>query len=105
MFRYPCSSLEVHLVPFLQIQDDAETGMAYNDKLAVSLQVCSNCHVFIVETPAELVGSVLRSDEFPVIGVVVIVNVAASDVGDDLVELHDAWKRRMKRKSNSEVNI
>ena len=33
------------------------------------------------------VGSVFRGDEFPVIDADVIVNVAASDVGDDFVKV------------------
>ena len=104
---------QVHLIPLLQIQDGAQTCRyptsvgCSNDKHAILHQVSCDQFVSIEDIRAELVGSALRGDEFPVIGVVgIVINVAASDVGDDLVELDDFFTTKvgMLSQTNHEVD-
>ena len=109
----PIWYLQVHLISLLQIQDGAQASSAptsiscSNDRHAILYQVCCIPFVPIVEIRIELVGPVQRSDEFSVIGVVGIVNVATADVSDDPVELDDFSGRKCFsiRKPNCEVNI
>ena len=67
------SSLQIHFISLCQIHNGAETGTAISsvrcghDTFTVSHQVCSNQLVITVEICIELVGSVLRGDEFAVI--------------------------------------
>ena len=85
----------MYLITLLQNQDGAQTGgtaasiTGTSDETTILHEVSSQLHVFILEACAELVGSVSRSNEFTVIGGAVVVNIAASDVGDDLVEFED----------------
>ena len=82
----------MHLIFLFQFQDDARTSssiisiLCSQHKLTIPVEISSDHFVFIVEIRIELVGSVLRDDEFPIIGVTAVVNVAASDFGDDFVE-------------------
>ena len=87
---HPLRSHEVHLISLFQIEDNTEatgsitTIVGNNYKLTILHEVSSHYLVSTEEACAELVGSVLRGDKFTI-----IVNVAASDIGDDLVELND----------------
>ena len=91
---HPSRSHKVHLISLLQIQDYTEARgtsasiICPNNKRSIHVEIPSDALLIIVEGRAQLVGSVLRSDEFPVIGVAAVVNVAASDVGDDSVEFY-----------------
>ena len=92
---HPVRSYEVYLISFLQIQDDAEASCAITSIIGTTHvptilhEISTNQLTIIVEIGIELVGAVLRYDEFSIIVAVVVVNVATSDVGDNLAELQD----------------
>ena len=95
IISHPVWFHQIHFISLLQIKDYAEAPIAIfsiigdHDELTIFDEVCSRAVAKIEEAGTELVGSISRGDEFPIIGAVDIVNVTASDVGDDLVELDD----------------
>ena len=78
------------------------------DNCTVFHQVCSGLRAITEENRIELVGSISRDDEFSIISVSYIINVAASDICDDPVELDDfVYVRKLfvLREPNGEVHI
>ena len=109
---HPWWSRQVYLISLHQIQDGAQGGRAITsvssccDEGTILPEVCSNHGIYIVDMRIELVGSVLRGDEFTVIGAVVVVNVATSYIYYRLVEFDNLprWKRCVIRQFDGEVN-
>ena len=94
----PGSYLQIHFITLRQIHNDTtENGIAItsiSQSDTASHEICPILLATTVEICIELVGAVMRSDEFTIVIVVDIINVAAADVGDDPVELDDFIVRK-----------
>ena len=113
LVRHPRQFLQIHLISLIQIQHGACACRSHtsvrcsNNNHIIPQQVCSDQFVITEEIDVELVGSISRGDEFPIIGVVDIVNVAASNIGDDLVKFDDLFvhEARIISHTNHEVKF